>query len=102
MAGCSQPVGSNLGSSQGVNVSCNGDTDASTAAYCQDKDVSSSSAVDNVSSACMMLAVDSSQLHNAGYYYAIIFVFHYHESQGYSVLSKWEIFHVQLKLCTRV
>ena len=50
MAGCSQPVGSNLGSSQGVNVSCNGDADASTAAYCQDKDVSSSSAVDNVSS----------------------------------------------------
>jgi len=48
MAGCSQPVGSNLGTSQGVNVSCNGDADASTAAYCQDKDVSSSSAVDNV------------------------------------------------------
>jgi len=48
MAGCSQPVGSNLGSSQGVNVSCNGDTDASTAAYCQDKGVSSSSTDDNV------------------------------------------------------
>jgi len=47
MAGCSQPVGSNLGTSQGA---CNSDTDASTAAYCQDKDVSSSSAVDNVSS----------------------------------------------------
>ncbi|KAG2629446.1 hypothetical protein PVAP13_3KG432300 [Panicum virgatum] len=45
MAGCSQPVGSNLGTSQGA---CNSDTDASTAAYCQDKDVSSSSAVDNV------------------------------------------------------
>ncbi|PAN18684.1 hypothetical protein PAHAL_3G218600 [Panicum hallii] len=48
MAGCSQPLGSDLGTSQGVDVSCNGDTDASTAAYCQDKDVSSSSAVDNV------------------------------------------------------
>ncbi|RLM91538.1 uncharacterized protein C2845_PM08G13540 [Panicum miliaceum] len=48
MIGCSQPLGSDLGTSQGVDVSCNGDTDASTAAYCQDKDVSSSSAVDNV------------------------------------------------------
>uniref|UniRef100_K3Z6U1 Uncharacterized protein n=1 Tax=Setaria italica TaxID=4555 RepID=K3Z6U1_SETIT len=46
-ARCSQPVGSNLGTSQGVHVSCNGDTDTSTA-YCQDKDVSASSAVDNV------------------------------------------------------
>ncbi|CAN6350500.1 unnamed protein product [Urochloa humidicola] len=48
MAGCSQPVDSNLGTSQGVDVSCNGNTGASTAAYCQDKDVSASSAVDNV------------------------------------------------------
>jgi hypothetical protein len=52
-AHCSQPVGSNLGTSQGVDVLCNGDTDASTAAYGQDKDASASSAVDNVSSACM-------------------------------------------------
>nr|CAB3464753.1 unnamed protein product [Digitaria exilis] len=48
MAGCSQPVGSNLGTSQGVDVSCNGDTNARAAAYYQDKDVYSSSAVDNV------------------------------------------------------
>jgi len=48
MAGCSQPVGSNLGTSQGVDVSFNSDTDVSTAAYCQDKDVSPSSAFDHV------------------------------------------------------
>ncbi|OEL22378.1 Carnosine N-methyltransferase [Dichanthelium oligosanthes] len=48
MAGCSHPVDSNLGTSHGVDVSCNGGTDASAAAYYQDKDVSASSAVDNV------------------------------------------------------
>lgn len=48
MAGCSQPV-ANMGMSQGTGVSCNGDKDESTTAYCQDKDVSASSATKNVS-----------------------------------------------------
>ncbi|KAL6609686.1 hypothetical protein ACP70R_039655 [Stipagrostis hirtigluma subsp. patula] len=48
MSGCSQPVGNKFGTSQGGGVSCNGDETASTTAYCQDKDCSASSAVENV------------------------------------------------------
>ncbi|XP_062180100.1 uncharacterized protein LOC133884637 isoform X1 [Phragmites australis] len=48
MAGCSQSVGNNLGVSQGGGVPCNDDKDASTAAYCKDKDCSASSSVGHV------------------------------------------------------
>ncbi|XP_021303566.1 carnosine N-methyltransferase isoform X2 [Sorghum bicolor] len=47
MAGCSQPVG-NMGMSQGAGIACNGDKDMSGAAYCLDKDVSASSAIQKV------------------------------------------------------
>jgi len=48
MAGCSQPVG-NMGMSQGAGIACNGDKDMSGAAYCLDKDVSASSAIQKAS-----------------------------------------------------
>ncbi|KAL6841525.1 hypothetical protein ACP4OV_028668 [Aristida adscensionis] len=48
MAGCSQPVGNNLGTLQGGVISCNGDKAVTTTAYCQDKDCSASSTVENV------------------------------------------------------
>ncbi|NP_001305164.1 uncharacterized protein LOC100381551 isoform 1 [Zea mays] len=47
MAGCSQPVG-NMGMSQGAGIACNGDKNTGAAAYFQDKDVSASSAIENV------------------------------------------------------
>ncbi|KQK05468.1 carnosine N-methyltransferase isoform X1 [Brachypodium distachyon] len=48
MAGCFQPVGYNLGTSQGVDKSCNGDKHASAASNCQDTDCFASSADENV------------------------------------------------------
>ncbi|KAK3138299.1 hypothetical protein QOZ80_5AG0367080 [Eleusine coracana subsp. coracana] len=48
IAGCSQPVDNNLGTSQGIGVSCNSDKDAITAAYSEDKDRTASSSVENV------------------------------------------------------
>lgn len=68
MAGCSQPVG-NMGMSQGAGIACNGDKNTGAAAYFQDKDVSASSAIENVS------CCNNSQSHNAEYYFGIILEF---------------------------